>query len=113
MDHLLDNMTKMPGFLLTPKIFYHNVFLHDGYNGILHDISTQTLECFIATLQSWGPQLDNTTKIPDFLEQLEKFVSSLNGAKGNMAGHVTLAETVPELGPQLDNLRTAADYQVR
>ena len=64
-------------------------------------------------LQSWGPQLDNTAKISDFLEQLEKFVSSLNGAKGNMAGHVTLADNAPELGPQLDNMRSAADYQVK
>ena len=61
-------------------------------------------------LQSWGTELDtNNGRIHDFLEQLEKFVNSLVGARGNMEGHVTLADT--DIGIMLDGMRSAADYQ--
>ena len=43
------------------------------------------------------------------METLEKFVDVLHGARGNMEGHVTLAQT--ELGPQLENMKGPADYQ--
>jgi len=79
--------------------------LLDGMETIFSKVMMPVLKA----QESWGPQLDNTAKIGDFLEQLEKFIGSLNGAKGNMEGHVTLSDT--EYGPQLDNMRTAADYQ--
>ena len=61
-------------------------------------------------LQSWGVELDsNNSRISDFLEQLEKFVKNLTGARGNMTGHVSLADT--EHGYMLDKMRSPADYQ--
>lgn len=61
-------------------------------------------------LQSWGKELDsNGSKITDFMETLEKFVDVLHGARGNMQGHVTLADT--EQGTHLDNMKGPADYQ--
>lgn len=43
------------------------------------------------------------------MEQLEKFVNILSGARGNMEGHVQLADT--EYGFMLDNMKGPADYQ--
>lgn len=43
------------------------------------------------------------------MEQLEKFVSILNGAQGNMEGHVQLTDT--EYGSHLDNMKGPQDYQ--
>ena len=64
----------------------------------------------VICLQSWGTELDtNNSRIHDFLEQLEKFVNSLEGARGNMEGHVTLADT--DIGFMLDAMRSASDYQ--
>ena len=43
------------------------------------------------------------------METLEKFVDVLHGARGNMQGHVTLAET--DCSAQLDGMKGPADYQ--
>ena len=60
--------------------------------------------------QSWGKELDNNNaRITDFLESLEKFIGSLVGARDNMEGHVTLADT--EFGYVLDELKGPLDYQ--
>ena len=45
----------------------------------------------------------------DFLEQVEKFVKSLVGARSNMEGHITLADT--EFGAMLDGMKSPSDYQ--
>lgn len=61
-------------------------------------------------MQSWGEQLDsNRGQVSDFLEQLEKFITILNGAQSNMQGHVTLDHGA--VGPQLDELKGPPDYQ--
>ncbi len=45
----------------------------------------------------------------DFLEQVDKFVKNLVGARSNMEGHITLTDT--EYGSMLDVMRSPADYQ--
>ena len=59
-------------------------------------------------LQSWGSD-SNNSQVSDFLEQLEKFVMSLEGARGNMEGQVTLAES--EMNTMLNDMKSASDYQ--
>ncbi len=60
--------------------------------------------------QSWGSFLDhNKDRVSDFLEQVEKFIKSLMGARSNMEGHITLMDT--EFGPMLDSMRSPSDYQ--
>ena len=49
------------------------------------------------------------SKISDFLETLERFISDMNGARSNLQGHVSLAET--DLGSMLDGMKGASDYQ--
>jgi dynein heavy chain len=52
---------------------------------------------------------NNQERVQDFLEQLEKFVKSLVGARENLEGHVTLADS--DASYAVDGLRTVADYQ--
>ena len=44
----------------------------------------------------------------DFFDSVEQFVSSLDGARGNMEGHVTLQET--EHGAYLDGMKGQSDF---
>ena len=65
---------------------------------------------FIFYFQDWGKELDHqSSRVVDFLEQLDKFIANLNAARGNMTGHVVLADT--EYGQMLDNIKTANEYQ--
>ena len=43
------------------------------------------------------------------METLEKFVNVLHGARGNMEGHVNLADS--EMGATLENLKGPAEFQ--
>ena len=61
-------------------------------------------------MKSWGPELDhNASKISDFLETLERFITDMGGARSNLQGHVSLADT--EFSPLLDEMKSASDYQ--
>ena len=61
------------------------------------------ITCHIVYSQGWGGLKDaNNTQVVDFIEQLEKFVKNLEGARGNMEGQVTLSEC--DLGWMLDGM---------
>lgn len=60
--------------------------------------------------QKWGDSMDQTSsKVTDFVETLENFVASLDGAQENMTGHVTLHDS--DYNDMLDNMRGPSDYQ--
>ncbi|ELU05307.1 hypothetical protein CAPTEDRAFT_162628 [Capitella teleta] len=60
--------------------------------------------------ESWGSFLDsNQSRVEDFMESLDSFIKSLIGARENMEGHVTLADS--DVGVIVDGLNTASDYQ--
>lgn len=60
------------------------------------------------TLQQWGQMSNQQSSIQEFLENLEKFVNILSGAKNNMDGRVKLSEH--GLKELLDSLNTPTDY---
>ncbi|XP_078698147.1 dynein axonemal heavy chain 5-like [Branchiostoma floridae x Branchiostoma belcheri] len=64
----------------------------------------------LKSTENWGELGKSSANAPvqDFLESLEKFVSSLASAQGNMEGQVVLAEPPDDTG--LDALRTPADF---
>ena len=84
--------------------------LNQSLNFLFYQVLHVKNDSSILSIQSWGKELDSHgSRITDFMETLEKFVSVLHGARGNMAGHVTLTET--EFGTQLDNMKSPAEYQ--
>ncbi|XP_077977872.1 dynein axonemal heavy chain 5-like isoform X2 [Glandiceps talaboti] len=62
----------------------------------------------IKAQDTWGNI--NSAQIGDFLEQLDKFVTSLSGARTNMDGRVQLSEH-DNMESMLDNIRSPSDYQ--
>ncbi|KAK3724620.1 hypothetical protein RRG08_041104 [Elysia crispata] len=66
----------------------------------------------LKSLEQWGTlsrENGSSSQVDDFLEHLEKFVTSLMSALNNMEGQVTLQENGH--GTIIDNIKTPADYQ--
>ncbi|CAH1798803.1 unnamed protein product, partial [Owenia fusiformis] len=90
-----------------------NFGLLDSNGGhILDGIEKLLSRMWVPALKSqedWGSLNDgNKNQVVDFVDQLEKFVATLVGAKGNMEGHIRLTEN--EVGDMLSGC-TPADYQ--
>ncbi|XP_023932721.1 dynein heavy chain 5, axonemal [Lingula anatina] len=85
----------------------------DGSKGVLsgfEGIMAKVLVPAIKSLDSWGSLNDSSNaQVAEFLELLEKFVNSLSGARESMDGQVHLSEE--GVGYQLDEMKTAADFQ--
>nr|XP_006825999.1 PREDICTED: dynein heavy chain 5, axonemal [Saccoglossus kowalevskii] len=85
----------------------------DASNGnILQGFEKYLSRIIVPSLKSqetWG-SITNNSQIADFLEQLDKFVVSLCGARNNMDGRVHLAEH-DYIESMLDTLRSPSDYQ--
>ena len=62
----------------------------------------------VLVFQQWGQMSNQQSSIQEFLENLEKFVNILSGAKNNMDGRVKLGEH--GLNELLDSLNTPTDY---
>ncbi|XP_071957073.1 dynein axonemal heavy chain 5-like [Antedon mediterranea] len=80
--------------------------LLDGFSMLFSKVLVPCLK----SQESWG-ELTNNNQMSEFLEQLERFVGMLSGAKANMDGHIQLAEH-EYLESMLDTLKTPADFQV-
>lgn len=64
----------------------------------------------LSTLDDWGSlKTRNNPQVQYFVETLDQFVSSLNGAKNNMNNQVKLLPS--DHDTMLTNLQTLSDYQ--
>ncbi|XP_033111994.1 dynein heavy chain 5, axonemal-like [Anneissia japonica] len=77
----------------------------DGFSTLFSRVLVPCLK----SQESWG-ELTNNSQMSEFLEQLERFVGMLSGAKANMDGHIQLAEH-EYLESMLDTLKSPADFQ--
>ncbi|XP_028415244.1 dynein heavy chain 5, axonemal-like [Dendronephthya gigantea] len=78
--------------------------LLEGFEKLLGKIMVPALR----NQKQWGQMSNQQSSIQEFLENLEKFVNILSGAKNNMDGRVKLGEH--DLKELLDGLNTPTDY---
>ncbi|XP_072018853.1 LOW QUALITY PROTEIN: dynein axonemal heavy chain 5-like [Amphiura filiformis] len=77
----------------------------DGFQKLLSLVMVPALK----SQETWGEIKDNS-QVDDFLEQLERFVSSLTTAQSQMVSKVQLCEH-EQLESLLDSLKTPSDFQ--
>ncbi|XP_048577391.1 dynein axonemal heavy chain 5 isoform X1 [Nematostella vectensis] len=76
----------------------------EGFEKLLGGIMIPALQ----KQENWGEMSTQISQVQEFLESLERFVSILNGARGNLSGRVQLGDH--DLGPLLASLKTPTDY---